>query len=140
MCVEMNVHINTNVYKCMCKYDFNAFCYSKFLDFENLYTLLTMNKGSGVFRTSRSSDASQGESSVCDFCLVWEGGENQIIESAEKTPDSEEKHNNDNINTATYKGGRLDGKFVSINVLIFQEETALKLKSLFCLGLWSLFL
>ena len=40
------------------KYDFNAFCYSKFPDFENLYTLLTMNKGSGVFRTSNCSQAS----------------------------------------------------------------------------------
>ena len=27
------------------KYDFNAFCYSKFPDFENLYILLTINKG-----------------------------------------------------------------------------------------------
>ena len=27
------------------KYDFNAFCYSKFRDFENLCTLLTVNKG-----------------------------------------------------------------------------------------------
>ena len=27
------------------KYDFNAFCYSKFPDFENLYILLTVNKG-----------------------------------------------------------------------------------------------
>ena len=40
------------------KDDFNAFCYSKFPDFENLYTLLTMNKGSGVFRTSNCSQAS----------------------------------------------------------------------------------
>ena len=30
------------------KYDFNAFCYFKFPDFENLYIFLTMNKGSGV--------------------------------------------------------------------------------------------
>ena len=30
------------------KYDFNEFCYSNFPDFENLYTLLTINKGSGV--------------------------------------------------------------------------------------------
>ena len=40
------------------KYDFNAFCCSRFSGFEYLYTLLTMNKGSGVFRTSNSSQAS----------------------------------------------------------------------------------
>ena len=60
------------------KYDFNAFCYSKFPDFENLYTLLTMNKGSGVFRISNSSQVSQDESAVCDF-VKCERGENEII-------------------------------------------------------------
>ena len=49
------------------KYDFNAFCYSKFPDFENLYTLLTINKVRGVFRTSGSSQASQDESAVFDL-------------------------------------------------------------------------
>ena len=49
------------------KYDFNAFCYSKFPDFENLYTLLTINKVRGVFRTSSSSQASQDESAVFDL-------------------------------------------------------------------------
>ena len=49
------------------KYDFDAFCYSKFPDFENLYTLLRLSKGSGVFRTSNSSQASQDKSAVCDF-------------------------------------------------------------------------
>ena len=70
------------------KYDFNAFCYSKFPDFENLYTLLTMNKGSGVFRTSKSSQASQDDSVVCDV-VKSEGGENEIINSAGNTPDIE---------------------------------------------------
>ena len=41
------------------KYDFNAFCYFKFPEIENLYTPLTMNKSSGAFRTSSSSQASQ---------------------------------------------------------------------------------
>ena len=49
------------------KYDFNAFCYSKFPDFENLYTLLTINKVRGVFRTSSSSQASQDQSAVFDL-------------------------------------------------------------------------
>ena len=42
------------------KYDFNEFCYSKFQDFENLYTILTINKGSSVFRTSCSSRGGGG--------------------------------------------------------------------------------
>ena len=66
------------------KYDLNAFCYSKFPDFENLYTLPTMNKGSGVFRTTGSSQASQDESSVCDF-VKSEVEENEIISSAGNT-------------------------------------------------------
>ena len=49
------------------KYDFNAFCYSKFPDSENLCTLLTINKGRGVFRTSSSSQVSQDESAVFDL-------------------------------------------------------------------------
>ena len=99
------------------KYDFNAFFYSKFLDFENLYTLLTMNKGSCVFRTSSSIQASQDESAVCDF-VKSEGGENEMISSAGNNPDIEEKHDNGNVNNiAIYKGERLEGKFVSSNVI-----------------------
>ena len=49
------------------KYDFNAFCYSKFLEFEHLYTLLIVDKGSSVFRTSSFSQASQDEPAVRDF-------------------------------------------------------------------------
>ena len=46
------------------------------------------------------------------------GRENEIINSAGKTPDIEEKHDNGNINNiATYKGERLECKFVSSNVI-----------------------
>ena len=72
------------------KYDFSAFCYSKFPDFENLYTLLSISKGSRVFRTRSSSQAGQDESAVCDF-VKPEGGANEISNSAENTPDTEEK-------------------------------------------------
>ena len=55
-------------------------------------------------------------------------GENEIISSAENTADIKEKHDNGNINNiATYKGERLEGKFVSRNVIS-------KLKSPFCLS------
>ena len=43
------------------KYDFNGFCYSKCLDFNNLYTLFTSTKRSGVFRTKQSSQACQDD-------------------------------------------------------------------------------
>ena len=79
------------------KYDFNAFCYFKFPDFENLYIFLTMNNGSGAFRTSSSSQVSQGESAVRDF-VKSEGGENKIICSAGNTSDIEENHSNSNVN------------------------------------------
>ena len=76
-----------------------------------------MNKGSGVFRTISSSQASQDESAVCDF-VKSEGEENEIISSAGNTPNIEEKHDNGNINNmATYIGERLEDKFVSSNVI-----------------------
>ena len=79
------------------KYDFNACCSFKFPDFENLYILLTMNKGSGAFRTTSSSQVSQGEFAVRDF-VKSEGEENKIISSAGNTPDIEENHGNSNMN------------------------------------------
>ena len=60
----------------------------------------------------------------------WRGGrgENEIISSAENTADIKEKYGNGNINNiATYKGERLEGKFVSRNAIS-------KLKSPFCLS------
>ena len=62
------------------KYDFDAFCYSKFPDSENLYSLLVKDKVSGVFRTSSSSQPSQDGCAVCDF-VKSEEGENDIISS-----------------------------------------------------------
>ena len=77
-----------------------------------------MNKVCGIFRTSISTQASQGESAVCDFVKSEGGRENEIINSAGNTPDIEEKHDNGNINhVVTYKGERLEGKFVSSNVI-----------------------
>ena len=99
------------------KYDFNEFCYSKFPDFENLYIRLTMNKGSGAFRTSSSSQVSQGESAVRNF-VKSEGEENKIISSAGNTPDIEENHDNSKMNNIVkYKGEKLKGKFASSNVI-----------------------
>ena len=53
------------------------------------------------------------------FAICGEGrGENEIISSAENTADIKEKHDNGNINNiATYKEERLEGKFVSRNVI-----------------------
>ena len=91
-----------------------------------------MNKGGGVFRTSSPSQASQDEYAVHSF-VTSEGeergrGENEIISSAENTADIKDKHNNGNTNNiATYKGERLEDKFVSRNV-------SSKWKSPFCLS------
>ena len=118
------------------KYGFNAFCYCKFPDFENLYTLLTMNKGSGVFKSSSSSQVSQNESAVCDF-VKPEWGENEIIISAGNTRDTEEKHDKGNINNVTtYNGQRSESEFVSTNVInlsrrnLSETETSLLSKGL----------
>ena len=91
-----------------------------------------MHKGSSVFRTSSPSQASQDEYAVCDFVTSEGDGvgvvENEITSSAENTADTEKIHDNGNIsNIATYKGERLEGKFVSRNV-------SSKRKSPFCLS------
>ena len=71
----------------------------------------------GVFRTCSSSQVSQNGSAVCEF-VKPEGGQNKIISSAENTTDIEEKHDNgNNNNIATFNGERLEGKFVSGNVI-----------------------
>ena len=76
-----------------------------------------MNKSSYVFRTISPSQNIRDESAVCDF-LTSEGGENEIISRAGNTPDIEEKHDNGSINNiATWKGERLESKFVSSNVI-----------------------
>ena len=82
------------------RYDFNACFSSKLQDFENLCTLLTMNKGIGAFRTSSSSQSSQDESGICYFVKAEEE-KNEIVSSAWNTPNIEEKHDNDNINNIT---------------------------------------
>ena len=100
------------------KYDFSAFCYSKFPDLEYLYTFLTMTKSSCVFRTSSSSEDSHDESALCDF-VKPEGGENQIISSAENNSDIEKTYENGNIShiVRTCKGEKLDAKFLSSSVI-----------------------
>ena len=115
------------------KFDFNAFCYSKFPDFENLYILLTINKVRSAFRTCNSSQASQDGFTVRDF-VKPDRGQNEIISRAEKTPDVEEKHENgNNNNIETFKRERLDVNSSVAMLLIFQEEISLKLKSPSCL-------
>ena len=67
--------------------------------------------------TSTSSQARQKSLHFIDF-VKPEGVENEIISSAGNTPDIEEKHGNGNINNiGKYEGERLDGKFVSSNVI-----------------------
>ena len=79
--------------------------------------LLKIIKGRSAFRTCNSSQASQDGFTVSDFVRP-ERGQNEIISSAEKTPDVEEKHENgNNNNIPTFKGERLEGKFVSGNVV-----------------------
>ena len=99
------------------KYDFNVFCYSKFHDFENLYTLHSMIRVA-VFLELVVLLKLASMSLRFVILLSLRGVENEIINSAGNTPDIVEKHDNGNINNiATYKGERLESKFVSSNVI-----------------------
>ena len=110
------------------KYDFNAFCYFKSSDFENIYPLFIIKKVSSTFKSSSSSQASQAKPVICDF-VKPEEEENKIINSAENTPDIDEKHEKENFNNKTTFKMNLS---VAI-LLIFQEEIFLKLESCSCL-------
>ena len=104
------------------KYDFNSLCSSKFTDFDNLYTLLKINKGGGVFRSGGSGEACQHEAAVCDLGKPEEL-EKEIISSTENTPDIEEKHATGDIKTiATFKRERLKRKFINNNAIDFLKE------------------
>ena len=99
------------------KYDFNVFCYSKFHDFENLCTLHSMIRVA-VFLELVVLLKLASMSLRFVILLSLRGVENEIINSAGNTPDIVEKHDNGNINNiATYKGERLEGKFVITNVI-----------------------
>ena len=99
------------------KYDFNVFCYSKFHDFENLCTLHSMIRVA-VFLELVVLLKLASMSLRFVILLSLRGVENEIINSAGNTPDIVEKHDNGNINNiATYKGERLESKFVSSNVI-----------------------
>ena len=105
------------IYIYICKYIIYYICiiyilyiiYISYFDIYILYIYIFLELAI-FFKVARRS-------LVCDF-VESEGGENEIINSAGNTPDTEEKHGNGNINNiATYKGERLEGKFVSSNVI-----------------------
>ena len=90
-----------------------------------------IRRTSGVFRTSSYSEASQDESSVCDF-VKSELGENEIISGAGKTPDVKEIRDNGNINNiATYKEEWFEGKFVTSNVINLSRKSLSEAKIFF---------
>ena len=72
---------------------------------------------------------------VCKF-VKSERGENQVISSAEKTTDTEEKRGNGNINKITFKREKLKGKLVSSNIINLSRRNLPKAKIfLLCNGL-----
>lgn len=84
-----------------------------------------------IYGTSSPSQASQDEPAACDFDKP-EGGENQMITSAGNTPDTEEQHDNSNVNNfATYRRERLEGQFGNSNII--NIINIMKLKSPSCL-------
>ena len=125
-----NLSRNTEIYKLVLarfrehlphfelKVDFTSFCESRCHDFDNIHTLLTLNESISSKKESHGFfQASQNN--MTEFVNnVQKNAENEIRSSAENSTFGRVgKVPNEIENVATSKGNRLEGKFVSKNVI-----------------------
>ena len=119
------------------KVDFTSFCESRCQDFDNIHTLLTLNElnnskneSDGFFQTSQNN--------LMEFVNnIQNNAENEIRNSAEKSSSSKvNKALNESENVAMFRGNRLEGKFISKNIINLSRRNLCSGKiSLFTKGL-----
>ena len=99
------------------KSDFLSYCNSLCPEFENLCTLVSINKTSKHQNgESASSQACQDDINLTEV-LNEEEKSNDLLDSTGNCSEPRtHTHGHQDINTAFYKGLRLEGKFVSKNV------------------------
>ena len=100
------------------KVDFTSFCESRCQDFDNIPTLLTLNESNN---SKNESDVffQASQNNRTEFANnIQNNAENEIRNSAENSSSSKvENVLNESENVAMFRGNRLEGKFVSKNVI-----------------------
>ena len=100
------------------KVDFKSFCESRCQDFDNIHTLLTLNESNN---SKNESDAffQASQNNRTEFASnIQNNAENEIRNSAENSSSSKvDNVLNESENVAMFRGNRLEGKFVSKNVI-----------------------
>ena len=100
------------------KVDFTSFCESRCQDFDNIHTLLTLNESNN---SKNESDVffQASQNNRTEFANnIQNNAENEIRNSAENSLSSKvDNILNESENVAMFRGNRLEGKFVSKNVI-----------------------
>ena len=100
------------------KVDFTSFCDSRCQDFDNIHTLLTLNESNN---SKNESDVffQASQNNRMEFANnIQNNAENEIRNSAENSSFSKvDNVLNESENVAMFRGNRLEGKFVSKNVI-----------------------
>ena len=99
------------------KSDFLSYCNSLCSEFENLCTLVTINKTSKYQKgESASSQTCQDDIKLTEVLNEKEKSNDSLDSTRNCSEPGTQADDHQDINTAFYKGLRLDGKFVSKNV------------------------
>ena len=99
------------------KSDFLSYCNSLCLEFENLCTLVSINKTSKHQKgESASSQTCQDDINLTEVLHEEEKSNDSIDSTGNCSEPGTQANDHQDINTAFYKGLRLEGKFVSKNV------------------------
>ena len=100
------------------KSDFLSYCNSLCSEFETLCTLVTINKTSKNQKgESASSQTCQDDINLTEVLNEEEKSNNDLLDSTGNCSEpGTQTNDHQDINTAFYKGLRLEGKFVSKNV------------------------
>ena len=100
-----------------CKSDFRSYCNSLCPEFGNLCTLLTINKTSkDLKRDSGSSQTSLDGINLAEVLNEEEKSNDLLDNTGNCSEPGIQANDHQDINTAFYKGLRLEGKFVGKNV------------------------
>ena len=99
------------------KTDFLSYCNSLCTEFENLWTLVTINKTSKhPNRESASFQTCQDDINLTEVLNEEEKSNYSLDRTGNCSEPGTQANDHQDINTAFYKGLRLEGKFVSKNV------------------------
>ena len=100
------------------KSEFHLYCNSLCPEFENLYTLVAINENSKYPKgESASSQSCQDDINLSEVLTEAEKSDDSLDSTGNHSESDTQANDHQYINTASYKRLRLEGKFVSKNVI-----------------------